>query len=1267
MLLIRSILNRLRSNKLQNEVAQSKYFSTDWYREKYKPQLADFSGSPVKHYIMIGWKLGNDPSPFFSTQMYLSRYKDIRDSGICPLVHFLITGINEERVIDVVVSKVDAKPSKICGSVLFVINAYDTATQNYRVHNFVQPLMAYGWNVKVIKDRDALLEIDNKWDIIVFNRIAAGDKMIEVQNSYRKNGGILIYDIDDLIFNPERAKLQDSFIKRDKEGQDARLAAMEKIKASLLASDLVTVTTQALANQVNDFGKRPFVIPNSLQTNMPLAADKASDHINICYLSGTATHDKDFKECEQAIINVLRENENVVLNIVGELTLAQELENSDQLVRHDFMSHSNMLIFLSSMDINLAPLELNNEFTECKSELKIFEAAFYSVPTIASSTSSFAAAIANSVNGFVASNTEQWHYAINALVESKEYRQKIGQQAKVTIAVLFSSKVVAAKLHTLYRYLLINKHKSLLQLSNSALYAFAENNAEISSDIVTHCGLLDESFYKNMYPELIEQNAAEHYLKHGRNELRKSSKDFDGWWYDATQGEYNSTNRHYNPIVHAVFHATSNNCLLKAPRLAKTKQTFEIPSKPKRVCIFAGYDADGVVDDTLITYIVELSQYCDIFFMGDCEYQEGEIEKLAPYVQKSYSERHGQYDFGSYKKLMLDKLGWEELEKYDEVLLANDSVYLLSSLGPVFDKMSQSDCSFWGVQATKGMAFTATHKSQNLVRNVTQELTDELLESFEQTPYFDFLVGSYFVAFRKNVIQDEGFRKIIESISFVNKKKLILDYEVGISRYLVGRSFKLATYVEELHSFHPVYTENLLYLISKKGFPFLKRYLLANNHYYVPQLGALLGAYDLLSDNNIVKHLDRTIGKETLTKNLNLSLLDAYKASAFGKLSDKEFQELDTQIPKDPNLWVFPVCYYDHLLTGNDRALFEHVKNDPRIRKVILTRSKQIEMTGLNVYHFNIDTAEAQQIILRAKNIFLKHGPKINIPYPCEYIKRNFVNLWHGIPLKRIGVSSLDVEGARIENIIAHNKPNKCVISSSKIDRLAMTAGFYPLTYSQVPITGLPRIDLISMKESELPIDLQLELSSLRSTLAGRKLVLYAPTFRNAQTDGYYGFSAQELTNYKQLLSSNNAVLGVREHMADQAKSYNDILSDIECINLHSDNYPNIEMLYRLAHVLITDYSSCYIDYLSTRKPVISFAYDLDSYMQRERGFYYDIYTAFPGDICTDFDNMLESLSVALNSGVKDVAKYERVRHMFFDFDDQLNSQRVAELVYNLG
>jgi len=1264
---LNQIKQKIQSINLKKQITKSPFFSEQWYKQTYAEQLSSFDKSPLIHYLTIGWRLGFDPAPNFSTNAYLELYPDVKAADDCPLAHYILHGIKEDRTINTTGQSAVLNGKTCQYSVLFVINGYDKTTQKYRVHNFVKPLQAYGWNVKVVQDKDAILAMNSPWDIVVFNRISANETVLAAQQTYRSKGGVLIYDIDDLIFNPDKARLQGSFKKRDIEGQNARLAAMAGIKSSALAADLMTVTTEALAQEAKKMGQSAFVIPNSLPPQMPPAIDKQKDVINICYLSGTATHDRDFKECESAIIDILTSYPNVVFNLVGELALDENLANHERVIRHDLMSNNNMLQFLSSMDINLAPLELDNEFTECKSELKIFEAAYYGVPTVASTTVAFSQVIKDGENGYLANSSSKWFDALVLLIENKEQRIALGKMAEKTIATVFHVDFIAAKLHSFYSYLLANKDKSLAEVSNEQLYQFVCNNKSLQYEVMSHCALFNVDDYKTLYPDLANVDAAQHYLDFGYKELRKPSYLFDAWWYDVSKGQYNSQNALYNPVLHALFHAKGNNCHFSSPRAICEVKKYPLANKSKRACLFAGYDGDGIIDATVISYIAELAEYCDVYYLADCEISEEELSKLIPFVKGAWAKRHANYDFGSYKTLLTDKLGWQAAEQYDEVIFANDSVYLLGDLSHVFSKMDKSDCAWWGMQATKGMAFTKDHASQNHVRNVSENIDEEKLALFEDTPYYDFHVGSYFIAFRKSVIQDEGFRKIIDSISYVNKKKLILDYEVGISRYLIGKSYKLATFVEQLHAFHPVYTENLLYLINYAGFPFLKRYLLANNHYFVPQLGKLLETYDLLNDVDINAHLVRTVGQETLDKNLNLSLLESYKAAAFDKLSPAKFSQLDKSIIKDPNLWVFPVCFYDHLLTGNDRAVFEYVKNDPRIRKVVLTRSKDIVLSGVNVHFYDIGTAEAQQIILRSKNIFLKHGPTINIPYPCVKEGRNFINLWHGIPLKKIGIASLDVFGERAVRMKKHHLLNRCIIASSKVDRLAMTSAFHPLTYNDVYITGLPRIDLITMPESDLPEDMQQELNVLRELLAGKKLVLYAPTFRNAQDDAYFDFSDKQLSDLENLLSSNNAVLGVREHMADTAKSYNEALSEIGCLNFSAENIVNIEMLYRLADVLITDYSSCYIDFLTTRKPIISFAYDLDNYMNEERGFYYDIHEVFPGPVCTEFETMLTELSRGLSGSEIDKAHYERVRTLFFDYDDELNSQRVAELVHSLG
>lgn len=354
---------------------------------------------------------------------------------------------------------------------------------------------------------------------------------------------------------PEKAKLQDSFQKRDKAGQDARLAAMAKINNSVLNADLVTVTTDALAKQVRSINKNAFVIPNSLDNNMPLKEESSHCHenVNIVYLSGTATHDRDFEECANALVEVLKTHSNVLLHIVGQLTLPDTLEQHAQLVRHDFMPHEEMLKFLSSMHINLAPLEIGNEFTECKSELKIFEAAYYAIPTVASSTDAFSSTIKHNHNGMLAKNTTEWLSSINLLVENSEFRQKLGESAKTSIAVTHSATFVAAKLHTLYKFLLANKEVSLMEFTPTDLYEFALNNKDIRSDIIQDCGLLNEVDYLDMYPDALGKNCIEHFTNIGAREGRKASKHFSSWWYDLSNGKYNANLDSYHPIIHALF------------------------------------------------------------------------------------------------------------------------------------------------------------------------------------------------------------------------------------------------------------------------------------------------------------------------------------------------------------------------------------------------------------------------------------------------------------------------------------------------------------------------------------------------------------------------------------------------------------------------------------------------------------------------------------------------------------------------------------------
>ena len=54
-------------------------------------------GDCLQHYCTEGWELGIDPSPLFDTSNYFSKYSDIKESGLNPMVHFFKFGRQEGR------------------------------------------------------------------------------------------------------------------------------------------------------------------------------------------------------------------------------------------------------------------------------------------------------------------------------------------------------------------------------------------------------------------------------------------------------------------------------------------------------------------------------------------------------------------------------------------------------------------------------------------------------------------------------------------------------------------------------------------------------------------------------------------------------------------------------------------------------------------------------------------------------------------------------------------------------------------------------------------------------------------------------------------------------------------------------------------------------------------------------------------------------------------------------------------------------------------
>ena len=285
--------------------------------------------------------------------------------------------------------------------------------------------------------------------------------------------------------------------------------------------------------------------------------------------------------------------------------------------------------------------------------------------------------------------------------------------------------------------------------------------------------------------------------------------------------------------------------------------------------------------------------------------------------------------------------------------------------------------------------------------------------------------------------------------------------------------------------------------------------------------------------------------------------------------------------------------------------------------------------------------------LLRAKAICLSHGfgDISNIRLSS---KTKVVQLWHGIPLKKIGVLDRSFDINQKKNYAANSQCYDMVISCSKTEQKNL-AKCFSIDENLVKVTGLPRNDTL-LKEKEASL-------LKRYPFLNSKIILHAPTFRDTgKPVDYFPFPDLELERIYQFLEINNAYLLLRGHVnegmiAALPEKYNNRI-----ISANQDKFEDVMELLKYVDVLITDYSSIYIDFLLLDRPVIFLPYDIDEY-QQYRGFLYDYAAVTPGPKPKTLDSFLEEMGKALKGEL--VIDYNKVKDQFHLYQDDNSSKRV--------
>ncbi|MGN1306703.1 MAG: CDP-glycerol glycerophosphotransferase family protein [Faecousia sp.] len=261
------------------------------------------------------------------------------------------------------------------------------------------------------------------------------------------------------------------------------------------------------------------------------------------------------------------------------------------------------------------------------------------------------------------------------------------------------------------------------------------------------------------------------------------------------------------------------------------------------------------------------------------------------------------------------------------------------------------------------------------------------------------------------------------------------------------------------------------------------------------------------------------------------------------------------------------------------------------------------------------------------------------------------VETWHGTPLKKIC-------GEENTNAIKKNRyvraPDKTAIrcAQSEYDR-EILARVLVAEKDTFLLCDLPRNDALLRYTPK-------NKAAIRSTLGipqGKKVLLYVPTYReyllNEKKETYLA-PPIDFKKWEERLGGEYVLL-IRAHYAVSAAlalTENDFVRDVSA-------YERLNDLYAVADVLLSDYSSAFIDASILDVPMLCFAYDLEEY-EEKRGLYLDLAENLPCPVCKTEDEVLDE--IAHLDEAEASAQTERFRRRFAPYAGHATDTVVDEM-----
>ncbi|MCJ7647365.1 MAG: CDP-glycerol glycerophosphotransferase family protein [Candidatus Lokiarchaeota archaeon] len=353
--------------------------------------------------------------------------------------------------------------------------------------------------------------------------------------------------------------------------------------------------------------------------------------------------------------------------------------------------------------------------------------------------------------------------------------------------------------------------------------------------------------------------------------------------------------------------------------------------------------------------------------------------------------------------------------------------------------------------------------------------------------------------------------------------------------------------------------------------------------------------------------------------------------------------------------------YGGNTYLDNTKYLFDYFNQHTDYRLFWVAKSrklvKELRLKGYNAIHaLNFLTIK---LLRRARYIFISHG--VYDLLPIEFSPKTTIILtWHGTPIKNI-IFDEDLEflvykkwGRYFKLHLRYNDYLDYILTPTRDDtEHEILSNAFRVPKEKILALGYPKNDILFTEDEKFVKKLKLKYGILDEI---ERIILYCPTFRKDRSLRF-SISKKEFQDLENLLRETKSIFLLKGHIYTQNINFKDY-ENIMIAPKDSD----IQELYLLTDILITDYSSTMLDFSLLNRPILLFPYDLEDY-KKNRGMYYDLEDIAPGPLLYNFHDLI--------SGIRNIDKINKeykqrrneIRDRFNKYVDGNTIERILDFL----